>query len=252
MAETVAALAWLRACRDATLLRMSKRSNGMKPITTFMLGILVCGCSSNAADPPADPDGGTSSTASACVMNELASAGGSACATCIQSNCEPTLQEFQDSCGTFFSCACPGGTYESSRSPGCQAGMTTDCTNAGMAITSCETSVCASSCVMSTNPFGGVDAGSDAGASTVPFACTLGSGSAAMCTVTQVDPGTLPKEQQTCADALGQSGSACATAGLAGCCTYAGGSKSCYYDPSQLSGDQASCASGSGTWSSTP
>jgi hypothetical protein len=56
--------------------------------------------------------------------------------------------------------------------------------------------------------------------------------------------------QQTCVDNVGQPGTACPTSGLAGCCTYAGGSGQCYYDASQLSSDQASCAAGSGKWSS--
>jgi len=72
-----------------------------------------------------------------------------------------------------------------------------------------------------------------------------------MCEVTQVPPGSLPKAQQTCLDEVGRPGSACSNAGLVGCCKYGGGSEYCYYDPSQLSNDQASCAAVSGQWSST-
>ncbi len=252
MAETVATMAWLRDRRDATIARMSKRNSGMTRITGFIAaGILVAGCTSNATTPSGDPDGGGSGP-SACVTSELAAAGGDACGSCVASSCATTLQGFQDSCSTYFSCTCPGGTYDNSRSPGCQSGMSAACIDSATSMTDCETTVCASSCTTSTNPFAGADAGSDSGPSTVPFACTLGSASAAMCSVTQVDPSSLPMQQQACTDSLGQSGTACSTTGLAGCCTYPSGTKSCYYDPSQLAGDQATCTGGSGKWSSTP
>jgi hypothetical protein len=253
MAETVAAMAWLRGRRDASLVRMSNWNSTTTRITTFIAaGILVAGCTSNATAPSGgDPDGGGSGP-SACVTSELAAAGGDACGSCVASSCATTLLGFQDSCSTYFSCACPGGAFEGSRSAACQSGMSDACVASAMSMTDCETTVCSASCTMSTNPFAGADAGSDSGPSTVPFACTLGSGSAAMCSVTQVDPSTLPTQQQTCADSLGQSGTACSTTGLAGCCTYPSGTKSCYYDPSQLAGDQATCTGGSGKWSSTP
>lgn len=226
----------------------------MNLIVTFMamglVGLLASACSSNAADPPGDPDGG-SREASACMTTELATSNGSACASCVASRCAAALDGFQSSCGTYLACVCSGGSYADGRSSGCQSSITADCANAGASVTDCETSVCSSSCVANTNPFGSVDGGADSGPSTVAFTCTMGSGSLTMCALTQVASSSLPMLQQTCVDNVGQPGSTCTTAGLAGCCTYSDGSEQCYYDPSQLSSDQASCAAGSGKWSST-
>jgi hypothetical protein len=122
-------------------------------------GILATGCTSNAAGPPGDADGGGSGEPNACMMSRLTATGGGACASCSATSCAPTVQDFQSSCSAYLSCLCPGGSYKDDLASGCQSGITIACTNAGASMTDCETTVCADSCAKGTGPFGAPEAG---------------------------------------------------------------------------------------------
>lgn len=137
----------------------------------------VAACSSNGADA----SGGQYDS---CLQSLV----GSACISCLQSNCGSALADFESGCGDFLGCICPGGDFSApnaqSETCGSKLGESSCVSSQGDGGAAFACGACQSACSLSAGASGSSGFSSSSGGS-------QSAGSASGCSGNSALPGTM-------------------------------------------------------------
>jgi hypothetical protein len=214
---------------------------------TTMLGIIAAlvtalACSSTSREP--------------CFEQSYAMIG-SACLSCMTSDCAQQMSDATTACGDYTSCLCPGGSLSAAAvsSSACDPQrMEPSCTNVAALLYACEIESCHGPCVGKGDAAAG-NGENDAAYATVVFSCTYPAAPAECIQHDTLAATLVPSSQMSCAAGGGTAGSGCPAAGLVGCCRSAQAgnvSSQCYYDTMSAAAAQMSCTSSAESWTASP